>query len=229
MKRELSAIALLGCLLALAATPVFGNVWLADYRGYDYTWPLPNDFITDGQFYSALGPVVSMNGDFFILDEVTFEYTVHIHSGTLTAAESVGDYDFYYYQEGDGTISFYEDSRATGTQFDYGTFPPNDTAPSTFIDGTLMLRGSFVSLRIAIDRVDGGGSFSGTVDFNQGEYLENIPPDMRDGWTFAGLGQGNDPLTPNGYMNQVDGEVYLEEGTPTQESSWGRIKRLYDR
>lgn len=229
MKKELTLLVSLVSLLTLAASPALGDVWLGDYRGYDYTWPLPNDYITEGQYYSALGPVISMNEDFFILDEDNFEYTIHIHSGTLTSVDSVGTYVFYYYQEGDGTISLYEDSRAGGTQFDYGTYPPNDTAPSTFIDGTFMLGGRFTSLRIVIELIDGDGSFSGTIDFDRGDYLENIPPHMREGWTFSGLGLGHPPFTPEGYMNQMDGEIYLEEGTPVEESSWGRIKLLYEK
>jgi len=204
------------------------TAWLADYHGYDFTWPLPEDFTSPGQFYAAVGPVISMNEDFFILDDDQFEYTIHIHSGTLTYADTVGTYVFFYYEDGDGTISFYEDSRDEGTLADYGTYPPNETSPSTFVDGTHMLGGAFTSLRIVFEMEDGDGSFSGTINFTEGTYLENIPPDMRDGWTFSGLGVGHPPFVPEGYMNQVDGEVYLEEGTPTKRCTWGNIKQRYE-
>ncbi len=211
-------------MLPLAAS---GTVWLADYHGYDFTWPLPEDFTSPGQHYDAVGPTISMNEDYFILDEETSEYTIHIQAGTLTSTETVGNYVFYYYQEGDGTISFYEDSIEEGTEADYGTYPPNETSPSTFTDGTHMLGGYFTSLTFVFELEDGDGSLSGMINFDQGEYLENIPPHMREGWTLAAMGLGHPPFTPEGYMNQIDGEVYLEEGTSTKPTTWGRLKKMY--
>lgn len=224
--RRIPAI-VVSCFVVLLVTAAGADVWLADYHGYDYTWPLPENYTAPGQFYAAVGPVISMNEDYFILDEETFEYTIHIHSGTLTSVDTLGTYVFYHYEEEDGTISFYEDDRATGTPADYGTYPPNTTSPSTFTDGTQMIGGYFTNLVITIELVDGDGSFSGTLNFNEGAYLENIPANMRDGWTFSGLGLGHPPFVPEGYMNQIDGEVYLEEGTPAQSATWGQIKQLY--
>jgi hypothetical protein len=226
MRRAVLILVGLGLLAALPSSS-FGDIWLADYHGYDYTWPLSEDFTTEGQFYAALGPVISMNEDYFILDEDTFEYTIHIQSGTLTSSDTVGTYVFYHYEEEDGTISFYEDSRTTGSGSDYGTYPPNETAPSTFIDGTHMLGGCLTSLTIVIEQENGDGTFSGMIDFDEGDYLENIPPNMREGWTFSALGLGHPPFTPEGYMNQIDGEVYLEGGTPVKSTTWGRIRILY--
>lgn len=225
--RSTSAILTSLGLLLLLTSAASATVWLADYHGYDYTWPLPENFTAPGQFYAAVGPVISMNEDYFILDENLFEYSIHIHSGTLTSVEYIGTWVFYHYEAGDGTILFYEDSRTGGTLFDYGTYPPNATCPSTFIDGTPMVGGYFASLTISIETEDGDGMLSGTIDFDRGDYLENIPPDMRYGWTFSALGLGHPPFTPEGYMNQIDGEVYLEEGTDTEPTTWGRIKDLY--
>jgi hypothetical protein len=88
--KHMLIICAIAALLGLQAAAVNGEVWLADYWGYDYTRPLPNDFTTDGQTYEAVGPLASMNGDFYILDEETFEYTMFINSGTLSGFEAVG-------------------------------------------------------------------------------------------------------------------------------------------
>lgn len=224
-------ITLLGPVLALVAlfAPALADVWLADYRGFDYTRPLFENYTAPGQTYEAVGPVISMNEDFFVLDEDTFEYTIFLNSGSLTAVDSVGTYVFYHFESGDGVIAFYEDAIGGGTGFDYGTYPPNPTCPSTFNDGTEMLRGTLTSLTIVIETVDGDGSFSGTIDFVGGDYLANIPPDMREGWTFSALGLGHPPFTPEGFMNQIDGEVYLTQSTPVERTTWGRIKQLHQR
>ncbi|MBU1702613.1 MAG: hypothetical protein KJ970_01310 [Candidatus Eisenbacteria bacterium] len=217
-------------LVATLSAPVMGSVWLADYHGYDFTWPLPNNYTEDGQFYAAVGPLVSMNEDFFVLDEDNNEYTMHIHSGVLTSTYMVGTYAFYEYMNGDGTLNFYEDPFVGGTPADYGTYPPNPTSPSTFIDGTFMLGGSFESLTIIIETVSGDGNLTGTLNLNDGDYIGNIPPNMREGWTISALGLGHPPYTPEGYTNQIDGEVYLEQQpTPTKQSTWGLIKRIYNR
>ena len=219
-----SALALL-----VSAVPAAGDTWLADYRGYDYTRPLFENFTAPGQTYEAVGPIISMNEDFFVLDEDNFEYTVFLNSGTLTAVDSVGTYVFYHFVAGDGVLSFHEDAIVGGTQADFGTYPPNASCPSSFNDGTTMLQGVLTSLTIVIETEDGDGSLSGTFDLVGGDYLENIPPDMREGWTFSALGLGHPPFTPEGFMNQIDGEVYLTTSTPVERTSWGRLKQLHRR
>ncbi|MBU1700633.1 MAG: hypothetical protein KJ970_11760 [Candidatus Eisenbacteria bacterium] len=228
MKVVLKALVAL-CLAALFTAPAIGSIWLADYHGYDFTWPLPQNYTDEGQFYATIGPMVSANADFMVMDEDNYEYTVHIHSGALSTTETVGTYVFYNYYGGDGTISFYEDSRIDGTSADYGTYPPNPTAPSTFIDGTHLLGGYFTSLTIVIETVSGNGSFTGTINFNEGVCIENMSSTIRAGWTLAALGLGQPPYTPSGYTNQVDGEVYLDQlPTATHSATWGQIKSFYN-
>lgn len=225
MKLRMSLVALVACGFLMAA-PAGASVWLADYLGYDYTWPLPHDFTSPGQYYDALGSIVSTNPA-YIPTFPGVEYTFHIYSGTLTSADTLGTFGVYRYEAGDGTIGLYGDLIPPGSNFDYGVNPPNGTAPGTFIDGTLLLGANFDFLQILIDLGTGDGSLSGTLMFNSGDNLPSIPVDMLDGWTFAGLGLGF-PGTPEGYIWQIDGEIYLPDPTSTKESSWGGIKKLFE-
>jgi hypothetical protein len=222
MKRVLWSV--LGLLL-LTTVPASASIFLADYLGYDYTWPVPNDFTTPGQDYDAIGVITTINPAFHVVDNA-FEYTFHIHSGTLTGADTLGNFGIYHFDSGDAAFGILRDNTATGTTGDYGVNPPNATAPSTFTDGTLLFGGSMPTLMITVDLTTGDGSLSGTIDFDSGSEVPNIPPDQLNGWTFAGLGAGF-PGVPEGYIWQVDGEVYLPDPTETQETNWGGVKSLF--
>jgi hypothetical protein len=223
MRQVLSVALLLGTVVVLLSGAAKADVFLADYLGYDYTWPLPNDFISPGQKYAALGFVPQVNQDYIAWDP-SLEYTFHIHSGELTLADTVGVFLKLTYEDGDGTFQIWKDSPVVGTPADYGVNPPNGTAPSTFTDGTLVLGGTFGVLTILVNMDTFDGSLSGTIDFDSGSDLPNIPPGMQDGWTFAGFGWDY-PGIPEGYTWQIDGEVYLPEPTPVRQTSWGELKR----
>lgn len=225
MKLRMFALTLAVCGL-LVSVPASASVWLADYLGYDYTWPLAHDFTSPGQYYDALGSVVSTNPT-FVPTFPGVEYTFHIYSGTSTYADTLGNFGIYRYEAMDGSIGLYGDLIPPGSSFDYGTNPPNGVAPATFIDGTLLLGATFDFLQITVDLTTGDGSLSGTLSFNSGSDFGNIPGDMLNGWTFAGLGAGF-PGIPDGYSWQIDGEIYLPDPTATEESSWGGIKKLFN-
>jgi hypothetical protein len=225
MRKRLLSPVIAACLLLSVASLASANVFLADWFGYDYTAPNPWDFTGPGQWYDANGVITSANPIYLTLDPVNNEYTFRIYSGMLTSADTLAGWGVYQYAGGDGTIGIYEDSKTTGTLFDYGVWPPNGTAPSTFIDGTLMIGGSFATLMIRVNLGTGDGSLSGTIDWTGGTELGNFPADQHDGWTFAGFGAGM-PGTPLGYIWQIDGEIYLPE-TATEESSWGNVKNLF--
>ncbi len=104
--------------------------------------------------------------------------------------------------------------------------PPNETAPSTFVDGNTILGGSFTSLTISVDLVSGNASLSGSLSIVYRSRLLNIPPNMLDGWTFAGMGAGM-PGTPDGWLWQIDGEIYIPDPTGTESTSWGEVKKLF--
>ena len=212
-------------LIVTLAGSAGASLFLSDYHGYDYTWPMPWDFTSPGQMYDAVGMVTQMNPAFHVIDNAQ-EYTMHITSGMLTDPDTLGTFAIYKYDSGMGTFGIYRDVIGNGTTADYGMWPPNPTAPSTFIDGELVLGATFTTLTIIIDLNTGDGSLSGTMNFDSGLEIGNIPPGQLDGWTFAGLGAGM-PGTPDGYIWQIDGEVYLPDPTSTQQVNWGKIKKLF--
>ena len=115
---------------------------------------------------------------------------------------------------------------AGGTPFDYGINPPNATAPSTFEDGLLMLGGAFEHFTIVTNMTTGVSTLDGVLNLDDGDQLDNIPADQMEGWAFAG--QGWDlPDIPEGYIWQIDGEVYIAS-VATESVSWGSVKSLFD-
>lgn len=228
MKKALLTLAVVCLMAGMWAIPSSANIWFADYRGYDYTYPNPGDIGGVGQVYEAVGPMVSFNGDYFLPDEVNYQYTVFVNPGTLTGTETIGSYEIYHYENQDGTLLIYEDPISTGTAYDYGSNPPNGVSPSTFVDGTLLFGAEVNSFTITIETTSMDGQFVGLLDFTSGSALGNIPTGQTDGWTIAALGQFLQNLVPSGYMNQMDGEIYLPIATSTEETSWGGIKALFE-
>lgn len=223
MKLLLSCLILVVAASFAQALPV-PDLLLCDYFGYDYTSPLPRDFTTDGQLYTALGDVDNINPEAIITDPLNNQYTFVLNSGTITAADTIaGIYARYDYNAGDGTFHIYEDPIVGGTQRDYGENPPNVEAPATFEDGTLILGGSFTSLSIIVDITNGTASLNGTITFYCGEGWGDLP--CYEGWTFAG--ETEEVGIPGGYIWAVDGLVYVEETTSTENTSWGSIKSLF--
>lgn len=200
------------------------SILLCDYIGYDFTAPLQRDFTTINQQYVALGDVDNVNPAAIITDPFTNQYTFVLESGTLTAADTIaGIYAKYDYLDMDGSFQIYEDLLSGGTNRDYGVNPPNATAPPTFEDGTVILGGFFTSLSILVDLTNGTASLNGTITFYCGEGWGDLP--CYEGWTFAG--ETMEVGTPDGYIWAIDGLVYVEEVTSTQETSWGGIKSLF--
>ena len=220
----LLSIALIVLILPVSTTEA--SIWLVDYVGYDYIGPLSSRQEGREEQYVALGVIPSANPDFLVLDPGKNEYTFRITSGTQTDADTLGTYAIYNYNAGDGTIGLYEDQVIGGTDYEYGSYPPNTTAPSTFVDGSTILSGSFTSMTILVDLVSGDASLNGNLLISYRSRSLNLPPDMLEGWTFAGMGSGM-PGTPDGWLWQIDGEIYIPDPIGTESTSWGEVKKLF--
>ncbi len=222
-----SALALLLLLLGAAfATQAGAQTLLVDYLGYDYEFPNPDttQFGEIGAGYVGLGEVPGLFSP-LVADTSANQYTYYISGLTVSAVTPVGSFVIVDYS-GPGTLDVYEDSKSTGTDALYGVYPPNGTAPSTFVDGTLFLRGNLTGFQIVLNTSTGSGSYSATFDATGGSQIGNIPVGQRSGWTFAGQ-TTNDINRPAGYAHQVDGQVFLN-ATPVRETTWGRLKNLYN-
>jgi hypothetical protein len=202
--------------------------FLADFRGFDYEDPNSTPGFGDvGDGYNSLGLVLSVNPSLLTADFVNNEYTYRFYNLSAISTESVAPFLFIFYSPGD--FDMYEDSRGGGTAADYGTNPPNATAPSTFVDGTDILGGTVSNFVLTLDLSSGTGSFNGDIAFNRGTQSGSIPPAQLNGWTFAGLTSGADTGTPAGYQHQVDGEIRVPDVTPAKPTSWGQVKSTYRR
>ena len=224
MKRPLL---LCTALLLIASSPwtARAQTLLFDYVGFDYENPDPNPgtFGEAGSGYVSLGFVPGLFAP-LVADTSSNQYTYVISGMLLTSSVSFPPYLVLNYSA--GTLSIYEDSKATGTDADYGVNPPNGTAPADFTDGNLYLQGTLLPFQVILNTSNGTGSFEGTFNATGGSNLGDIPPAHRSGWTFAGL-SGNATNIPTGYAHQVDGQTFIF--TPTRSSSvtWGKLKSIY--
>jgi hypothetical protein len=210
----------------MAIHPASAQQVLMDYVGFDYENPIvvPNTFGGVGNGYVGVGEVPLINAP-LVVDYTNFQYTYHITGLTASSRLVNGDFVVVNYS-GPGTLTLYEDPKSTGSPFDYGSFPPNPTAPSTFIDGTPVLVGKLTNFQLIYSTFSGSGSYESDFEVVGGSQYGNIPADQRNGWQFAGLTK-NTISVPDGYAHQVKGEAMIPQPTPTRSSSWGQLKRIY--
>ena len=236
MRRYL--LLLLLAVVAFVPAPAFAaDELLVSFEGYDYE-DADNDplvFGAAGDWYNAIGHVQSGHA-LLGLDLVNNQNTFQFSNLWSTGFNDFGPFRFISYSP--GRVRVFEDPIGGGTAGDFngsafadddcaaGAAPPNDTAPSTFIDGTLLLGGVVSGFVISWDFGSNTGSFSGNVSFDEGTKLGNVPP-LVASYTFAGLTSGVATCTYPGYDHQVSGEIRIERQTSTKHSTWGNLKALY--
>ena len=197
-----------------------------DYFGYDYEAPNPDplQFGEPGSSYHSLGLVPNLFLP-LVPDTVTNQYTYYISNMNPVNVQNFGSFYIIDYAPG-GSIEVWEDNKGSGTFLDYGINPPNGTAPSTFVDGSLFVLGTLNQFQIVLNTATGSGSFEAVFTMTGGSQLANVPPNQRVGWTFAGT-TANEINRPVGYDHQVDGQIFLNEPVPARPSSWGAVKARY--
>jgi hypothetical protein len=217
--------------LSVIAAPAFAqtDVFLLGFAGYDYEAPNPvpgpnGNYLNIGEGYRALGFETSFGAYLApYVDIVANQYTYHYYDLTVQS---------YFYEDGytevgfanPGRGRFYEDS---GTPALYGVYPPNATAPSTFIDGTVILGGHIEDMVLTYDAYPNQGGFTGKIHFDEGSLLAHIPAEQRDGWTLSGLAGRPGPGIPDGYDHQLSGECRIPGPVPAAHQTWGALKALY--
>jgi hypothetical protein len=153
-----------------------------------------------------------------VWDTANYSYTLHVRSLVSLGGAVFGSTHVVSY--GGGLFTIYVDWLPSNHQ--YGTNPPNGTAPSTFNDGiSTYLDGSFTDFTLTFNTVSQAGSFSGTLNFTGGDVYNLLT--ATNGWTFGANVAG---ASPTGYDLQMNGDVYLEIVSVDSES-WGGIKNLY--
>jgi hypothetical protein len=215
----------LACGLAavlLLAPAAHAQIFLADYQGMDYVWP-GSEFQINS-WYESVSLVTSWNDGLLLgLDDGVNEYTLVMYGLRVTNVVDVPG--FRSITCSGGTIDLLEDSIAGGTAATFDPNPPNGTVPGNFLDGTLLLRGSFLSFDILVFTASGLGSIEATLNWTGGTQYTNLPEELRGGWVLEGT--NSNVTLPDGYMWQVDGELYIVPPTRTENSSWGNLKSLY--
>ena len=66
---------------------------------------------------------------------------------------------------------------------------------------------------------------------DQGSLTERMIDDVCTGCVYTWGGNFSDPSgaqIPDGYDLQVDGVFEIEQSVPTEESSWGSVKALFN-
>jgi hypothetical protein len=226
MRRSLLTAVTLLALAACAWPRAAGaQTLLFDYVGFDFESPnpVPSTFGEFGSGYVGLGVVPGLFAP-LVADTANYEYTYVISGLTPVGVVAIGTYLVIDYSP--GTISLYEDSKASGTAADYGVNPPSALAPATFTDGSLFLTGTLSSFQFVVNSTNGTGSYEGIYDITGGSQLGNFPVTGRKGWTFAGS-TGNANNIPPGYAHQIDGQNYLGLPVRSRATTWGRIKAEY--
>jgi len=229
MRRFCASVVIMWLALATSALPALADTTLLGFSGYDYhlATATSTHYLDVGDSYFSLGFVTSFDpallGGHF--DTSVNEYTFDLTGLTVqTSFYSSGLLEADFSNTG-ARARFYEDPLATGTHGVYGTAPPNGTAPASFTDGQIALGGAITNFVVTYDFASGQGSFTGSIDFDEGSDLTFIPAAERGGWTFGGIAAG--PLVPQGYDHQVTGQCQVPSVTPVAHVTWGAIKALY--
>lgn len=236
MKRKV-LLAILAAMFAFAA-PAFADQFLLGFNGFDYhqASPVSTHYLDVGDKYFSLGFVTSVDpgllGSYvdFGVNEYTY-YMFNLVVGTSFFGGTFLEADFD--NSAGGRTRYYQDPISGGTHADYGTNPPNATAPSTFIDGAVALGGKTYNFVVTYDFGLNQGDFSGNMDLDEGIDLIYIPSGQQAGWILGSLSGSHsltgppNPSIPQGYDHQTTGQCRRPSITPTTHKTWGAIKSLY--
>lgn len=160
----------------------------------------------------------------------TREYTFYVHGlisgGTVASGPPATT--FYETNYAGGTIEVYED---LSPDMSFDPHPVNAGVPADFIDGTLILSGSFTRFVIQSNNFTTYkvGNIEGDLTWTGGTMLDRfrrIGGQLCPG-LFTGGSTWNTSVVPAGYLFRHDGKIDLQCPTATEGSTWGRIKSLY--
>ena len=206
------------------ATVAHAGVNIIDYQGY--AWE------TGGFTPSNPGDVLNVVG---VTDNVDAIFGVNLGSEELTIwvtnLVSTGQVPLgggvlaVSYVGGD--IQVWQDP---AMNHDYGINPANATAPSTFVDGSLLLGGFFTNFVMYFDTVNGVGSYEGNVVWNAGSALATINGIQGNGFTFGGVlnNAAASGSVPEGYDLQADGVIEVNVVVGVEKQTWSGVKSLYN-
>lgn len=222
MKHRLM-LSLVALVAGLLAPPAGAENALVDYQGFaweDGHFPVSQP----GDIFNLVGVVDQLDARFGI-DLGSEEVTVWVTDLVSTGQVDMGGGYFSVAFTG-GSLQVWRDP---ARNHDYGVTPPNATAPSTFVDGGLLLGGTLSDFFLFFDITTHTGAFEANLQLTSGSGLASLGMPATTGYTFAGVldpeASGNN--VPRGYDLQVDGTLEVRVIVGTNPSSWGAVKGLY--
>lgn len=207
-------------LVVAFAMPTFGQVAAIDYYGFAWeTGGFPPSNPGDDLILAGVGddadPIFGVN---LGTEELTFYMSALTSSGEIDMGGGVLMINYI-----GGSLEIYRDG---GMNADWGIAPPNPTAPSTFVDGTLFFMGTFTSMTVFLNP-DGSGAFEGNLDGVGGTMIDSICSDCVYTWGGSFTPPSGAQI-PAGYDLQVDGVFEIDRAVSTEDSSWGSVKALFN-
>lgn len=225
-------------LLLFAAVTLFAvpaqsatREFLCGFTGFDYVVPaapgtpglIPTPFLALGDEYCAVGFVTSMSPLLAGVTNPTDEHTFHLAEAMTSSIYWDGSVLEVIFAP-HARYRIYADAVHNAS---YGVNPPNPTAPPTFVDGTLVLGADISNLVLVYDYTTNQGNFDCSAVLDEGSQLGAIPPAQRAGWVMSGTAGRPNATIPDGYVNQLSGEVQIPSVVPAAHRSWGSLKKLY--
>jgi len=198
--------------------------------------PTPDTLLAVGDGLAVVGFIYSFS-DCHLgpIDVTAREYTMVIDRFRVIARHEWMGFTAHD-GDGSGRVRVFEDVPGAGSHGEYGTFPPNATAPSSFGDedgfGALLLEGRLRLPQAVFNSANQSWALTGEVDWQNGLLLALLPEKVRRFTTFSGSGFASEYVpVPPGYLHWASLEFRLAEescsATDTRASTWGRLKVLY--
>ena len=230
--RKLQPLLLLIAAVVLFAAPARAadRELLCGFTGFDYVNPavpggpgIPTPFLALNDEYCAVGFITSMSPLLSGVTNPADEHTFHLSEAMASSVYWDGSVLEVIFAP-HARFRIYEDASHNA---DYGVNPVNATSPSTFTDGTLLLGADITNLVLVYDYTVNQGNFDCQAALDEGSQLGTIPVAQRAGWVMSGTAGRPNATIPDGYVNQLSGEVQIPVVTPTEHRTWGAIKKLY--
>lgn len=198
---------------------------------YETSYNVATHMSAPGSILSIVGHVSYFCFPMAALDpsDPTKEYTFYI-TGLVSAGTVVPFGSFRSTDYAGGTWEIHEGS-PENAPLD-GSMPalPSVLVPSTFIDGPVVLSGTFSSFNVSLDATAAvqSGSFIANYQATGGSFY----PQVGDGtaifqgvWCAKPAASGG--CVPATYTAHPNGKWDPPATTPTSRSTWGSIKQLY--
>lgn len=217
VSRNLLASLVIPLILSLSVS-ASAQTALVDYVGFAYEdggfLPSnPGDQLTVLTVAAATDPVFGVPAG----SEVTI-----VLSGLISTGEFTDGFGTTIVAYTGGTLSMYADA---SNDSDWGTNPPNGTAPASFQNGDLIFEGAFTDFVVFVGST-GAGAFEGNLDGTGGSALSDVCVDCA--YSFAGVfTDATGAQIPDGYDLQVDGTLEVDSAVDTEESSFGGLKSRF--